>query len=69
MKVVVPCPQLPPELVKRAEEAERRKDEAVARISEKLGMSNDDEFEHAMRALIDADRRAVLAIGNHRSRR
>jgi hypothetical protein len=72
MKPVPPCPQIPPELQQQAADAEQRKDRALERLTEKLAEAPThvrDDFEQAMVDLIDADKRAVLAIGNHRSRK
>jgi hypothetical protein len=46
-------------LEEAAEQAEQRKREAIARLTEKLGVSTGDRFEQALRGLIDADKRAL----------
>jgi hypothetical protein len=56
-----PCFEPPRHLEEAADQAEQRKREAIARLREKLGEGN--RFEQAMRDLIDADKRAVLARG------
>jgi hypothetical protein len=60
----------PKHLEEAAELAERRKREAIARLSEKLGISNRDRFEQALRdsahshaPVIDADKRALQEKG------
>ena len=50
-------------LEEAAELAEQRKREAIARLSEKLGISNRDRFEQAIRELIDADKRVPQEKG------
>lgn len=72
MKPEASCLQVEPELAKRAADAERRKDRALERLTETLATvpaAARDEFEQAMVDLIEADKRVVLAIGNHRSRK
>ena len=63
-----PCFEPPKHLEEAAEQAERRKREAIARLKEKLG--DGDRFEPAMRdsahshaPAIDADRRALQEKG------
>jgi hypothetical protein len=58
-----PCFEPPRHLEEAAELAEQRKREAIARLSEKLGISNRDRFEQAIRELINADKRVLQEKG------
>lgn len=64
MKHPTPCLGENAALEEAAAIAERRKLRALDRLMEKLGVSPEqDEFETAMRALIDADKAALEAKG------
>lgn len=55
-----PC--VPPAVLARAEAASKRKDEALDRLLSMVSAEGEppgDEFESAMRAVIDADKRAL----------
>ena len=59
----VPCFKTNEQLAEAAREAEGRKNRAIARLTERLGIRNDDRFEGAMRDPIDADKRALQEKG------
>jgi hypothetical protein len=55
---------IPPEVRRLAEEAERRKDEAIARVALLVGgeVPRGDPFERRMEDLIEADRKVVSIL-------
>jgi hypothetical protein len=52
---------LPPELQRQATRAEQRRDDAIDRLLRRLagGAPTDAAFEHALQALLDADRNVI----------
>jgi hypothetical protein len=58
-----PCFEPPKQLEAAAALAEKRKREAIDRLTEKLAPSGNDRFEQAMRDLIDADKKALQEKG------
>lgn len=70
MRPAASCAPLPAELQRLAEEAEQRREQALERLARKLEPTTlSPELDAALRELIDADKRALMSIGNHRSRR
>ena len=59
----VPCFEVNKRLEEAAREAEARKNRAIERLKEKLGIRSDDRFGSAVCDLIDADRRTLKERG------
>jgi hypothetical protein len=55
----VPSFEVNKQLEEAAGEAEARKNRAIERLTEKLGVGSGDRIGHAIRDLIDADKRAL----------
>ena len=58
-----PCFEVDQQLVEAANEAEERKNRAIAALMEKLSISDTDSFGWAVNDLIDADRHALQERG------
>jgi|HubBroStandDraft_6_1064221.scaffolds.fasta_scaffold4807895_2 hypothetical protein len=59
----VPCFEVNKKLEEAAREAEARKNRAIERLTERLGISTGDRFGRAVRDLINADKRALQEKG------
>jgi len=58
-----PCFEVDKQLEEAARQAEARKNRAIDRLTEKLGVGSADRFGPAVRDLIDADKRALQEKG------
>ena len=58
-----PCFEVDKQLEEAARQAEARKNRAIERLTEKLSVGSADRFGHAVRDLIDADKRSLQEKG------